>query len=44
MHTATVTIAQADNGDVQMGDRVRIVQDRNGAAVAVRDQSYRRDL
>ena len=40
----TVTIAQADNGDVQMGDRVRIVQDRNGAAVAVRDQSYRRDL
>ena len=40
----TVTIAQPDNGDVQMGDRVRIVQDRNGAAVAVRDQGYRRDL
>ena len=39
----TVTIAQADNGDVQMGDRVRIVQDRNGVPVAVRDQS-RRDL
>jgi outer membrane lipoprotein SlyB len=37
----TVTIAQADNGDVQMGDRVRIVQDRNGVAVAVRDQSRR---
>ncbi|MDP1962186.1 MAG: hypothetical protein Q8K93_08295 [Reyranella sp.] len=40
----TVTIAQADNGDVQMGDRVRIVQDRDGAAVAVRDQGVRRDL
>lgn len=39
----TVTIAQPDNGDVQMGDRVRIVQDRNGAAIAVRDQGYRRD-
>jgi outer membrane lipoprotein SlyB len=39
----TVTIAQADNGDVQMGDRVRIVQDRNGVPVAVRDQG-RRDL
>ena len=37
----TVTIAQADNGDVQMGDRVRIVQDRNGVPVAVRDQSRR---
>ena len=37
----TVTIAQADNGDVQMGDRVRIVQDRNGVAVAVRDQTRR---
>ena len=37
----TVTIAQADNGDVQMGDRVRIVQDRNGVAMAVRDQSRR---
>ena len=37
----TVTIAQADNGDVQMGDRVRIVQDRNGVAQAVRDQSRR---
>jgi outer membrane lipoprotein SlyB len=40
----TVAIAQPDNGDVQMGDRVRIVQDRNGAAIAVRDQSQRRDL
>lgn len=25
-------------------DRLRIVQDRNGAAIAVGDQSYRRDL
>ncbi|MDP1967291.1 MAG: hypothetical protein Q8K93_34390 [Reyranella sp.] len=40
----TVAIAQPDNGDVQMGDRVRIVQDRNGAAIAVRDQSVRRDI
>ncbi|MDP2333846.1 MAG: glycine zipper domain-containing protein [Reyranella sp.] len=39
----TVTIAQADNGDVQMGDRVRIVQDRNGVALAIRDSGYRRD-
>jgi outer membrane lipoprotein SlyB len=40
----TVVIAQADNGDVQMGDRVRIVQDRNGVASAIRDSGYRRDL
>ena len=40
----TVTVAQLDNGDVQMGDRVRIVQDRNGAAIAVRDQGVRHDL
>lgn len=40
----TVTIAQADNGDVQMGDRVRIVQDRNGVATVIRDSGYRRDL
>jgi outer membrane lipoprotein SlyB len=40
----TVTVAQPDNGDVQMGDRVRIVQDRNGVAQAVRDSGYRRDL
>ena len=39
----TIAIAQPDNGDVQMGDRVRIIQDRNGAAIAVRDQG-RRDL
>lgn len=40
----TVTIAQADNGDVQMGDWVRVVQDRNGVPVVVRDQGVRRDL
>jgi outer membrane lipoprotein SlyB len=40
----TVVIAQADNGDVQMGDRVRIVQGRNGVASAVRDTSNRRDI
>jgi outer membrane lipoprotein SlyB len=39
----TVTIAQADDGDVQMGDRVVIVRDRNGVARAVRDTSRRRD-
>jgi outer membrane lipoprotein SlyB len=39
----TVTIAQADDGDVQMGDRVAIVYDRNGVARAVRDTGRRRD-
>ena len=39
-----VTIAQRDNGDVQMGDRVRIVQDRNGVSSAIRDSGYRRDI
>lgn len=38
-----VTIAQADDGDVQMGDRVVIVYDRNGVARAVRDTGRRRD-
>jgi len=32
-----VRIAQPDDGDVQMGDRVKIVYDRNGVAKAVRD-------
>lgn len=40
----TVTIAQADNDDVQMGDWVRVVQDHNGMPVVVRDQGVRRDL
>ena len=40
----TVAIAQYDDGDVQMGDRVTIVTDRNGVARAVRDTGgYRRD-
>jgi outer membrane lipoprotein SlyB len=38
-----VTIAQVDDGDVQMGDRVNIVYDRNGVPRAVRDTGYRRD-
>ena len=38
-----VTIAQRDDGDVQMGDRVAIVYNRNGVAKAVRDQGYRQD-
>ncbi|MBS0518341.1 MAG: hypothetical protein JSR90_06590 [Proteobacteria bacterium] len=37
-----VTIAQPDDGDVQMGDRVVVVYDRNGVAKAVRD-TRRRD-
>ena len=39
----TVAVAQRDDGDVQMGDRVQIVYDRNGVAKAVRDTGYRRD-
>lgn len=38
-----VTIAQPDDGDVQMGDRVAIVYNRQGVAKAVRDNGYRRD-
>jgi outer membrane lipoprotein SlyB len=38
-----VTVAQLDDGDVQMGDRVAIVYDRNGVAKVVRDTSGRRD-
>jgi outer membrane lipoprotein SlyB len=40
---SVVTIAQRDDGDVQMGDRVAIVYDRNGVARAVRDTGRRRD-
>ncbi|WP_421998102.1 hypothetical protein [Reyranella sp.] len=36
-----VVIAQPDDGDIQMGDRVAIVYDRNGTAKAVRDTGYR---
>ena len=32
-----------DDGDIQVGDRVAIVYDRNGVAKAVRDTGYRRD-
>jgi outer membrane lipoprotein SlyB len=38
-----VTVAQLDDGDVQMGDRVAIVYDGNGVAKVVRDTSGRRD-
>ncbi len=38
-----VTIAQYDNGDIQMGDRVNIVYDNNGVARVVRDTGVRRD-
>lgn len=34
-----VTIAQRDDGDIQLGDRVQIVQDASGVAKAVRDNS-----
>ena len=40
---STVTIAQPDDGDVQMGDRVAIIYNNNGVARAVRDTGYRRD-
>jgi outer membrane lipoprotein SlyB len=39
----TVTIAQKDDGDVQLGDRVQIVQDRQGVAKAVRDNGRQPD-
>ena len=39
----TVANAQADDGDVQMGDRVVIVYDRNGVARVVRETGRRRD-
>ena len=38
-----VTVAQYDDGDVQMGDRVAIVYDSNGVAKVVRDTTVRRD-
>jgi outer membrane lipoprotein SlyB len=39
----TVTVAQRDDGDVQLGDRVQIVQDRSGTAKAVRDNGRQPD-
>ena len=38
-----VTVAQRDDGDVQLGDRVQIVQGRGGVAKAVRDNSRQQD-
>lgn len=38
-----VTVAQRDDGDVQLGDRVQILQDRNGTAKAVRDSGRQQD-
>lgn len=38
-----VTVAQYDDGDVQMGDRVAIIYDQNGVAKVIRDTGYRRD-
>jgi outer membrane lipoprotein SlyB len=40
---SSVVIAQRDDGDVQMGDRVIIVYDSNGVARVVRDTGRRRD-
>ena len=34
-----MTVAQKDDGDVQLGDRVQVVQDRQGVAKVVRDSS-----
>ncbi|MGQ3299697.1 hypothetical protein [Reyranella sp.] len=35
----SVTVAQRDDGDIQLGDRVQIVQDDRGVAHVVRDTS-----
>ena len=32
-----ITVAQRDDGDIQLGDRVQLVQDRQGVAKVVRD-------
>jgi outer membrane lipoprotein SlyB len=34
-----ITVAQRDDGDVQLGDRVQLVQDQQGVARVVRDNS-----
>jgi outer membrane lipoprotein SlyB len=39
----TVTVAQRDDGDVQLGDRVQIVQGRGGVAKVMRDNSRQPD-
>jgi len=38
-----VTVAQQDDGDIQLGDRVQVVQGRDGVAKVVRDTSRRQD-
>jgi outer membrane lipoprotein SlyB len=38
-----ITIAQPDDGDVQLGDRVQIIQNHQGVAQAVRDPTVRQD-
>lgn len=38
-----VTIAQRDDGDIQLGDRVQIVQNRQGVAQAVRETTRNPD-
>lgn len=39
----SVTVAQRDDGDVQLGDRVQIIQDGRGVAKVVRDTSRNPD-
>jgi|GEM_PF-378285 len=39
----SVTVAQRDDGDIQLGDRVQIVQDGRGVARVVRDTSRNPD-
>jgi len=39
----TVTVAQRDDGDIQLGDRVQIVQGSNGVSQVVRDRSRNPD-
>jgi outer membrane lipoprotein SlyB len=39
----TVTVAQRDDGDVQLGDRVQVIQDRGGVAKVVRDNTRQPD-
>jgi outer membrane lipoprotein SlyB len=38
-----VTVAQPDDGDIQLGDRVQIVQNRQGVAQVVRQSARSAD-
>ncbi|MBS0518342.1 MAG: hypothetical protein JSR90_06595 [Proteobacteria bacterium] len=38
-----VVVAQRDDGDIQLGDRVQVVQGRNGVAQVVRDTTRKSD-